>query len=322
ASFRRGGMLDSASISEEEAIAITEGDGGAAKQYASFLLWDWKNGRLVETEIGPGKLANYFTESDLPFETSPVFFRSEVLKRYKDHPEKYVLEPRSIYCRGAWSLQTYDINDAGQVHTYACYLARLPYQEQLLWKAHNEPPVGGGISKRAFKTDFLAEWSDSEEPLHDLELALKALLEARLPNDCGNVWTPKEGTVAKQIASVFYLVTESQKEWKEFNVSLASATVDGLQVGAIKRYAEKLGCYDNTLGSMKQLKKCLETKGIDAEAIGRVFQPLEDLWKDRGPSAHGGASRPTGSLRGLARQRMADVASSLNDLAKMILELQ
>jgi len=72
---------------------------------------------ITEISCNPTCLANYFTKSDLPFEISPAFFRPEVLLRYKSDPDKYELTIRSISCRDAWYLQTYDINDAGQVHT-------------------------------------------------------------------------------------------------------------------------------------------------------------------------------------------------------------
>lgn len=52
------------------------------------------------------------------------------------------LEERSITCRNAWDLPTFDINEAGQVHTYICYLAKLPYEDQLYWKSFNEWPRG------------------------------------------------------------------------------------------------------------------------------------------------------------------------------------
>ncbi len=42
----------------------------------------------------PGATANYFTESDLPFETTPAFFRPDVLLKYKFDSEKYTLESR------------------------------------------------------------------------------------------------------------------------------------------------------------------------------------------------------------------------------------
>ena len=88
------------------------------RQYAAFTAVDWKNNVICEISCAPGATSNYFTRSDLPFEMSPVFFRPEVLLKYKADSDKYRLAGRSISCRGGWSLQTYDINDAGQVHTY------------------------------------------------------------------------------------------------------------------------------------------------------------------------------------------------------------
>jgi hypothetical protein len=37
----------------------------------------------VRMSTAPDATANYFTESDLPFETTPAFFRPEVLLRTK-----------------------------------------------------------------------------------------------------------------------------------------------------------------------------------------------------------------------------------------------
>ncbi|WP_446808486.1 hypothetical protein ACH50O_14495 [Methylomonas sp. 2BW1-5-20] len=95
--------------------------------------------------------------SDLPFATSPAFFRPEVLLKYKADPDKYQIESRSIHCRGGWFLKSFDINEAGQVHAYLCDLSHLPYAEQLYWKSFNEPPKAG-ISTRAYRSDFLAQW--------------------------------------------------------------------------------------------------------------------------------------------------------------------
>jgi len=119
---------------------------GTGKEYAEFKIMDRKNHRLLETSCSTDSIVNYFTESDLPWEISPAFFSPEVLHRFKSDPEKYTLEDRSIHCRNAWSLKTYDINEAGQVHTYIGYLQLLPYEEQLYWKAFNEWPKAS-ISK-------------------------------------------------------------------------------------------------------------------------------------------------------------------------------
>ena len=63
-----------------------------------------------------------------------------MLLKYKKDPEKYLLEDRSITARNSWYLKTYDINAAGQVHTYLIYLSHLPYEEQVYWKSANEAP--------------------------------------------------------------------------------------------------------------------------------------------------------------------------------------
>ena len=89
----------------------------------------------------------------MPFETSPIFFKPGVLDKYKNDTDKYTLKERFIDCRGGWYLKTYHINEQGQVHTYACYLSLLPYEEQVYWKSFNENPRGP-ISKTAVQTDF------------------------------------------------------------------------------------------------------------------------------------------------------------------------
>jgi hypothetical protein len=59
------------------------------KRYETFKIQDWKNKRLIECSCAPDAISNYFTKSDKPFETSPAFFRPEVLAKYKADPEKY-----------------------------------------------------------------------------------------------------------------------------------------------------------------------------------------------------------------------------------------
>ncbi len=93
-----------------------------AKQYESFMALDWKNGVIREISCAPGATSNYSTKSELPYEVTPAFFRPEVLRRYKSDPAKYALKERSIECRGTWSLQSYDVNDEGQVHAYLVHL--------------------------------------------------------------------------------------------------------------------------------------------------------------------------------------------------------
>jgi hypothetical protein len=128
ASYVNGRMIVRPTITRRQIVRTRmEARSGANRQYALFKAIDLKTGNRLEVSCDPAGLSNYFQpESDLPLEMSPAFFRAEVLHKYKADLEKYRFEDRSIGCRGTWHLQTYDINEAGQVHTYLRYLGKSP----------------------------------------------------------------------------------------------------------------------------------------------------------------------------------------------------
>ena len=59
--------------------------------YVKFLAHDWRNRRITKISTDPNATTNYFVahENSLPFETSPAFFRPEVLLKYKADQDKY-----------------------------------------------------------------------------------------------------------------------------------------------------------------------------------------------------------------------------------------
>jgi len=220
ASYLRGFDLVRSAATRDAIIKRFDYTAAKDKQYASFIALDWKNKVTIEISCAPGHTANYFTESDLPFETSPAFFKSEVLLKYKADSEKYRLAERSISCRGAWSLQAYDTNDAGQVHTYLVYLRALPYEEQLYWKSYNEEPKAP-ISKRAFTTDFEGTWHLEYDPLDSLKNAVSDLNRDQVP-----WWTLRSEKLRDQ---VHYPVTSSADEWATEILNLDQLVVEGFE---------------------------------------------------------------------------------------------
>ncbi len=146
---------------------ITDGwFGQKNKQHVEFVAYDWRNVRIAKISTDPSATANYFNCKGnlLPYELSPAFFRPEVLLKYKADRDKYTVGERDVSCRAAWHLEGIDVNEAGQVHAYICYLRRLPYAEQLHWLSFNEPPKAG-ISNRAVINDFEGEFVTFMEPL-------------------------------------------------------------------------------------------------------------------------------------------------------------
>jgi len=289
---------------------LLQGEEIEPKQYATFIVLDWKHGVVREWSCSPELLGNYFEESDLPYETSPAFFRPEVLSKYKQDPDKYKVESRIIYCRGAWSLR-YDINEEGQVYVYLRDLGALPYKEQLYWRSFNELPKAG-ISSRAWKTDFLAEWDTDYDPLESLKDILSHFPST---SDGTEVWKPDP----ERLARLSYVVTDSVKEWEDQILQLAIIIVDGLNKKAIKAIAKELGCFDKELGSIKLLRECL-IRGIPEEQVTQIIEPLTELWELRSHRgiAHRGDRPSVGSLREHYRELLSKCDRAMRLLADLI----
>jgi hypothetical protein len=287
ASYARGVEIVRSIESESSLVSQLQGH-AEVKQYASFIAYDWKNKLLGKISCDPQYLSNYFTESQLPFETTPAFFRAEVLLRYKADPSKYEMTARSITCRNAWHLQTYDINEAGQVHTYLLYLSRLPYQEQAYWLAFNEAPKAP-ISKRAYTTDFLGEFHTDYDPLESLKHALRELISANPA-----WWKLRSPDLIDQIS---YPVTQSFEEWSNELMTLDKILIEGLEEKFLRRKAEILGRQiDPRFRSLRLLQECLIGLGFDDDHSKNLLSPMHDVHNLRSlmkGHANGGEAKET-----------------------------
>ncbi len=245
------------------------GEREQVKQYASFIAFDFKHDTVKEISCCPDAAANYFTQSDLPFEMSPAFFRPEVLAKYKADPDKYALEDRSIECRDTWYLSTYDINEAGQVHTYLVYLRNLPYEEQLHWRAYNEAP-NGKLSKRAFTTDFKGEWDLEYDPLVSLRNAIRELNQ-QMPA----WWIARPD---KLLGRLHYAVTSSAEEWANEILHLDQVLVEGLNTKWLRVKAGQMGrALKPEYASLKLLEECLIGIGFGEPDAQNTVKPLREL---------------------------------------------
>jgi hypothetical protein len=268
ASYSRGFQLVHSLATTDAIIKRFDYTEPEDRQYASFIAFDWKNKVVKEISCAPGHTANYFTESDLPFEVSPAFFNPEVLTKYKADSDKYRLAGRSISCRGAWSLQTYDINDAGQVHTYLVYLRSLPYEEQLYWRSYNEAPKAS-ISRRALTTDFEGRWYLEYDPLNSLKNAVGDLNRDQVP-----WWTLRSGKLCDQL---HYPVTSSPGEWANELLNLDQLVVEGFETKWLRNKALSLGrTPEISFASLRLVEECLLAVGFEEDHARSVVAPLKE----------------------------------------------
>lgn len=240
------------------------------KEYCSYLAHDWKNRRIDEFSCDPGELASYFDDNELPHQLSSVFFNSEVLLKYKSFRAKYTLDDRKITCRGGWELNTYDMNEAGQVHTYLCYLGDLPYKEQLHWKQFNEKPKVGQ-SERSIRTDFLGEWDESFDPLRNLKERVNELRSDSYP------WWQLRGGDAT-LNKVTYPNSESRDEWTDEIMNLDQLLVEGFDEKSLRSIANNLGCENvKDLRSLKLIEAILCKIGCSEDRAKNAMGPFHDL---------------------------------------------
>ncbi|WP_446831775.1 hypothetical protein [Candidatus Foliamicus sp.] len=250
----------------------------STKQYATFKIHDFKNRRLTETSCGPDHIVSYFAKSYLPWEMSPAFFRPAVLAKYKHDPEKYKFIGRSISCRGAWCLQTYNMNDAGQVQTYVRYLATLPFEEQQYWASFNEWPKTP-ISKHAKETDFLGKWTTADDPLAELKEKVRSLDQN--PPDW---WSPRGKEL---VEGPLEPVTDSIKEWGDEILALDHLVIEGFRVKGLRSALDTCGAtFKQEWGSLKLLEVALASAGKTEDAK-RLVEPLRKLRGLRNQIAHG-----------------------------------
>lgn len=243
---------------------IDPGPMRSGREHAGFIIQDWRNDKVVEVSAAPGETANYFNaeSNSLPFELSPAFFRPEVLSKYKTDRDKYTIDEmhRSITCRGAWELRSYDINDAGQVHAYLCDLRFLPYQEQLHWKSHNEAPKES-ISKRAYENDFLNVWASYESPLDRVIRIVRGW--ARQKPDWWKIDDEDD------LLRVNTPVSNSKDEWGGAFDELSKMVIEGFQVSPIRSLLrQKQLSFDREERSLSLIRKLISDQvGQDEERL-------------------------------------------------------
>jgi hypothetical protein len=208
--------------------------GSSNREYATFIAKDWRHNKVIEISTDPAATANYFEagENDLPFEMSPAFFRPEVISKYKTDREKYTVGDREIRCRASWTLQAYDVNEAGQVFAYICYLRKLPYSEQLHWKSFNEAPKAD-ISERAFINDFKGEVVTFQHPRAEMLSILKHWQLRGV-----KWWILRDEDLLDHANPP---LSSSKDEWAEAVMDLSKLVVEGFEMEFLRKTLDKVG---------------------------------------------------------------------------------
>jgi hypothetical protein len=267
------------------------------KQYETFIALDWRNKQIGELSCDPKKLANYFVPMEGPFQTTPAFFKPEVLSKYKADPDKYTIDDHSISCRGTWYLQSWDVNDAGQVFTYLCYLGNLPHKEQLHWKQFNETPKAG-LPDGTIKTDFLGVWDDSYDPLRSLVSRCR-----KLSSDRRSWWKVRDETL---FTRTHYPHSDGRAEWANELMNLDQLLIESLEERKIRAIAKaKKATTDDRMRALKLIEASLVADGFETDHAREIMGPFHAVHNLRS-ELKGHASDGTAKAREVEARKVSD----------------
>jgi len=191
-----------------------------------FIALDCRNGVVTNISTDPSATTSYFVadQNNLPFDTSPVFFRPDILQKYRGDRDKYTVSSERITCRGGWSVR-YDISESGQVHASINRLRGIPYSEQIYWKSFNEEPKSR-ISKRAYIQDFKGEPFFEHTPFEEVSATVNKWRDQQY------AWW-KSGDV-RLMSHDMTPRSHSRDEWALSFLDLASLIIDGFQTKTIR----------------------------------------------------------------------------------------
>ena len=154
------------------------------EQFPEFIVAELPDGSYKRFSCDPSKLANYFgANPDAPHYLTPVYFKPDVLDRYRNDPHFKVTE-RRLSCGTQWSVEIDNIISS-RVMVYLGDLGRdLPQSERRHFLAHEISPTEQHMSGTALAEDFLCSFYAPLGPI-------SALFAAR--DKLNNTWTTKFG---------------------------------------------------------------------------------------------------------------------------------
>ena len=229
-----------------------------------FTVVDWRHDRLATVSSAPESSTSYFdaAKNDLPFDTSPAYFRSDVLARYADDTEKYILDGRQIRCRGSWDLE-YTVSDAGEIEVLLYRLKRLPVLELKHWEAANIDAPAGRMTEETVRRTYGGEWVGEESPDAVLREILGRWQQAR-------VWWWRPQTPVDEL--VVSLHRDTLTEWQRAMVTLHTCVVEGFTKKELRRRAVQADIQlEPGWGSLKLAEMLLghanDERGVKLEAL-------------------------------------------------------
>lgn len=246
------------------------------EQYEDFIVdYDEDEDETVYYTCNGKELANFFgANPEAPHFLTPVYFKIQVLDRYKNDSRNYTITDSTINFLNEWSIP-FNVNKENIVSVWLGDLGRIPYEEQQYWKAYNIPPKGG-MDQKFIDRQLRNKWTDASRIESKLVPTLNKL-NAIISEKYGDVIFKVLSDADKEIYNTFMLPTNySMPEYQSFLLKLCKLVSESINTSLIKKSMGE-NFDENVKGSVLQLGMFLEHIGIDKERkISSSIKKVQD----------------------------------------------
>lgn len=244
------------------------------KKYLEFEFAAKKvNNNIKIFSCDPDGLRNFFGKNPkAPFFLTPVFFRKEVLEKYFNSPDKFLVKDGVLFANGLWTLKL-DNNHKNVVSVFLGDLRSLPLSEQYYWKSYNIV-TDSKISSVQFNRSFMAEFTDPSQidllfrqhyiELHDIWINKLGWPIFRELNEADSY----------HLSRIRLLTSENQSVFDEIVLSLHKLLVESINVAKLSKILPPI---ENEKSIDKILRYLSKQDAIVDANFGKFLKELHTL---------------------------------------------
>ena len=288
------------------------------KEYENFIIgYDEDEDTNIEYTCKECCLSNFFSiNTGRPGYLTPVYFKADVLNKYKDDARHYTINDDMISYMDEWTL-VFGYNEDNTVFVWLGDLGKLPYEEQKYWKSFNITPTGK-LEKKIVQRQLGAIFTDASR-IETKLLALIRHFNNFIKEKYGDIMFVELGEADKEIYNTFVIPTNhSLPEYQNFLMKLSKLTAESINKDLINKtmataYAEE----NKQVGSIQQLGKFLKHEKIDQEE--KIAHSIRKAYNARNKLAgHKGSLKQYNALWG---RKENDKFNSIEDARNLLRDI-
>ena len=201
--------------------------GRDARDYVEFIIEVHDSGEKVTYTSNPNAVANFFgANPNAPNFLTQIHFQKGVLDKYYQKPSTYTVNSGVLHCGHEWGLPM-DNNHDDKVCAWLGDLGRIPYDEQLHWRAYNIPPRGE-LSETFYNNQILAVPTDGTRSEYLFRKSYENLRRVSEKHLGWPLLIPLGAEDRHHLKTLRIPSSDEQREFDELVLSLTKTIVDSL----------------------------------------------------------------------------------------------